>query len=67
MTSEVKTPDLPRDTIPHGAQDAPAATAHQPAWPEFENPDPNRDETDQAAGNAVVDPPIMAWTSETQP
>ena len=67
MTSDVMTPDLLRDTIRYGAQDASAVKVYGLAWLEFEKPDPDRDEVDQAAGNAFVDAPTIPLKSETQP
>ncbi|TCM37012.1 hypothetical protein [Kribbella sp. VKM Ac-2568] len=67
MTSDVKTPDLLRGTIRDGAQDASAVKVHDFAWLEFEKPDLDRDEVEQAAGNAVVDAFTVPWKSEVRP
>ncbi|HEU4948729.1 MAG TPA: hypothetical protein VFT31_16395 [Kribbella sp.] len=67
MTSEAKTPDLLRDTIWDGAQDGSAVKVHDLAWLEFEKPDLDRGEVDQAAGKAVVDAFTIPWKSEIQP
>ena len=67
MTSEVKIPELLRDAIRDGAQDASAVKMHDLAWLEFEEPDLDRVEVDQAAGKAVVDAFTISWKSEIQP
>jgi hypothetical protein len=67
MTSEVKIPELLRDTIRDGAQDASAVKVHDLAWLEFEKPDLDRDAVDQAAGKGVVDAFTIPWKSEIQP
>ncbi|MFC5262405.1 hypothetical protein ACFPJ1_09805 [Kribbella qitaiheensis] len=67
MTSDVMTPDLLRDTIRYRAQDASAVKVYGLAWLEFEKPDLDRDEVDQAAGNAFVDAFTVPWKSEVRP
>ena len=67
MTSDLKTPDPLRDTIRDSTQDASAVKVHDLAWLEFEKPELDRDEVDQAAGKAVVDAFTIPWKSEIQP
>ena len=45
----------------------PVVTVHDHAWLEFEKPDLDRDEVDQAAVKAVVGPFTIPWTLEIQP
>ena len=44
-----------------------AVKGHDLAWLEFEKPDLDRDEVDQAAGKGVVDAFTIPWKSEIQP
>ena len=67
MTSDVKTPDLLRDTIRDGAQDASAVKVHDLAWLAFEKPNLDRYAVDQAAGKGVVDAFTNPWKLEIQP
>ncbi len=67
MTSALKTLDPLRDTIRDSTQDAPAVKVHDLAWLEFEKPELDRDEVDQAAGKAVADAFTIPWKSEIQP
>jgi hypothetical protein len=67
MTSDLNTPHLLRDTTRNGTQDASGVKVHHLAWLEFEKPDPDRDEVDQAAGKAVVDAFTIPWKLEIQP
>lgn len=67
MTNDLKTPDPGPDTMRAGAQDASAVKVHDLAWLEFEKPDLDRDEVDQAAGKAVVDAFTVPWKSEIRP
>jgi hypothetical protein len=67
MSNYLKTPHPLRDTIRAGAQDASAVKVHDLGQPEFEKPDLDRDEVDQAASKAVVDAFTIPWKSEIQP
>jgi hypothetical protein len=68
MTSELKTPDLLRDTSRDGTHDASTVkVVHDLARLDFEKPDLDRDGVDQAAGKAVVDAFTIPWKSEIQP
>ncbi|WP_130450091.1 hypothetical protein [Kribbella rubisoli] len=66
MTNDLKTPDPVPDTMQAGAQDASAVNVHDLAWLEFEKPDLDLDEVDQAAGKAVVDALTIPRKSEIQ-
>ena len=63
MTSDMKTPDLLRSTI----RDASAFKVQDLARLEFEKPDLDRDEVDQASGKAAADAFTIPWKSESQP
>ncbi|MDX6253151.1 MAG: hypothetical protein QOF10_6511 [Kribbellaceae bacterium] len=67
MTNDLKTSDPRPDTMRAGAQDASAVKVHDLAWLEFEKPDLDRDEVDQAAGKAVVDAFTIPRKPEIQP